>query len=431
MPIFGEIAWTMKEKEIFTIGDAEKMTAPKAFVTMLKPAGSRCNLDCTYCYYLDKAIQYGGKNEAISDELLETYIRQYIEANEVDTVQFCWHGGEPLLLGKDFYRRALALQRKYAGGKRIENNIQTNGLLVDEEWCGLFAENGFLVGISLDGPQDIHDAFRLTRDGHPTFEKVMHAIALFRRHGVEFNTLSVVSSLCGKRGGEIYRFLRDKVKSRYMQFLPAVEHVVERPGFRRPVIVSPETEDAYLAPWSVSAEDYGRFLCDIFDEWVIRDVGQVFVQMFDATLAQWCGVQPGVCSMCETCGDALVVERNGDVYSCDHFVYPEYLLGNIKDTPLKDIYSSRRRLQFGLAKRNTLPAECLRCRFYFACRGECPKHRFAIGSDGYRKNSLCEGLYAYFNHVEPYMDYMKSLLLQKQAPSWVMPFARHRMGLPF
>ena len=246
----------MKEKEIFTIGDAEKMTAPKAFVTMLKPAGSRCNLDCTYCYYLDKAIQYGGKNEAISDELLETYVRQYIEANEVDTVQFCWHGGEPLLLGKDFYRRALALQRKYAGGKRIENNIQTNGLLVDEEWCGLFAENGFLVGISLDGPQDIHDAFRLTRDGHPTFEKVMHAIALFRRHGVEFNTLSVVSSLCGKRGGEIYRFLRDKVKSRYMQFLPAVEHVVERPGFRRPVIVSPETEDAYLAPWSVSAEDY-------------------------------------------------------------------------------------------------------------------------------------------------------------------------------
>lgn len=421
----------MKEKEIFTLGDAERLTAPQAFVTMLKPAGSRCNLDCTYCYYLDKAIQYGGKNEVMDDELLERYIRQYIEANEVDSVQFCWHGGEPLLLGKDFYRKAIALQKKYAAGKRIENNIQTNGTLVDEEWCSLFAENNFLVGISLDGPEDIHDTFRRTRDGRPTFEKVMHAIGLFRSSGVEFNTLSVVSSLCGKRGGEIYRFLRDKVRSRYMQFLPAVEHTVDRAGCRRPVIVSPETEGAYLAPWSVSAEDYGRFLCDIFDEWVIRDVGQVFVQMFDATLAQWCGVQPGVCSMCETCGDALVVERNGDVYSCDHFVYPEYLLGNITRTPLKDIYSSRRRLQFGLDKRNTLPAECLSCRFYFACRGECPKHRFATGEDGCRKNSLCKGLYSYFNHAEPYMDYMKSLLLQKQAPSLVIPFAWHRMGLPF
>ena len=216
-----------------------------------------------------------------------------------------------------------------------------------------------------------------------------------------------------------------------MQFLPAVEHVVDRPDFHRTVIVSPETEGAYPAPWSVSSAGYGKFLCDVFDEWVIRDVGQTYVQMFDATLAQWCGVQPGVCSMCETCGDALVVERNGDVYSCDHFVYPEYLLGNIRENTLKEIYASRRRLEFGLAKRNTLPSECLKCRFYFACRGECPKHRFATGEDGGRKNVLCDGLYAYFNHVEPYMDYMKALLLRKQSPSLVIPFARHKMGLVF
>ncbi len=421
----------MKKKDIFTLEDARKIVAPKSFMTMLKPAGSSCNMDCTYCYYLDKAIQYGGKNAVMDDDLLEIYVRQYIEANEVDTVQFNWHGGEPLLLGKEFYRKALSLQKKYADGKRIENTIQTNGTLVDKEWCELFVSGHFLVGISLDGPQDIHDAFRKSRSGNPSFSKVMEAISMFRSAGVEFNTLSVVSSLCEKRGGEIYRFFRDKVKSRYMQFLPAVEHVVDRPDFHRPVIVSPETEGAYPAPWSVSSAGYGKFLCDVFDEWVIRDVGHTYVQMFDATLAQWCGVQPGVCSMCETCGDALVVERNGDVYSCDHFVYPEYLLGNIRENTLEEIYASRRRLEFGLAKRNTLPSECLKCRFYFACRGECPKHRFATGEDGGRKNVLCDGLYAYFNHVEPYMDYMKALLLRKQSPSLVIPFARHKMGLVF
>ena len=429
--IFVSYPYVMKGKEIFTLEDAEKLVSPVSFVTMLKPAGSSCNLDCTYCYYLDKAVQYGGRNVPMPDDLLEMYIRQYIEANSADTVLFNWHGGEPLLMGKDFYRKALALQKKYADGRKIENTIQTNGTLVDEEWCDLFAENGFLVGISIDGPEDIHDAFRRTRGGGPTFRKVMDAVSMFRSAGVEFNTLSVVNSLCENRGGEVYRFLRDKVKSAYMQFLPAVEHIVDRPDYHRPVIVSPETEGASLAPWSVSAAGYGKFLCDIFDEWVIRDVGRVFVQMFDATLAQWCGVRPGVCSMCETCGDALVVERNGDVYPCDHFVYPEYLLGNIRQTHIKDIYMSRERLQFGLDKRNSLPVECLRCRFYFACRGECPKHRFAVGSDGCRKNSLCEGLYAYFCHSEPYMEYMKSLLLRKQAPSLVIPYARHLMGIRF
>lgn len=257
----------------------------------------------------------------------------------------------------------------------------------------------------------------------------MRAVGLLRDFGVEYNTLSVVNRMCEGRGAEIYRFFRDTVGSRYMQFLPAVEHVVDRPGMRRPAIVSPEHEGARLAEWSVTAKGYGDFLCDVFDRWVVSDVGQCYVQLFEATLAQWCGVPPGVCSMGETCGDALVVEHNGDVYSCDHFVYPEYRLGNIRDTPLSEIYRSRKRRDFGLAKRNALPAECLRCNYYFACRGECPKHRFETGADGCRKNSLCEGLLQYFRHAEPYMDYMRGLLGRNQPLAWVMSFARQRMGL--
>ena len=281
----------MKQKQIFTFRDAEKQVAPAAFSIMLKPAGSACNLDCHYCYYLDKAVQYGGRQAVMDDQLLELCIKQYIRANEVDTVQFCWHGGEPLLLGLDFSRRAMELQRRYADGKRIENTLQTNGTLVDEAWCDLFAANNFLVGLSLDGPGDIHDAFRLTRGGKPTFERVMRTVWMFGRSGVEFNTLSVVNRRCEGRGAEIYRFFRDTVHSKYMQFLPAVEHVVGKPGHHRPLIVPPGHEGARLAGWSVSAEGYGHFLCDVFDEWVVSDVGRCFVQLFDASLAQWCGVR--------------------------------------------------------------------------------------------------------------------------------------------
>lgn len=417
----------MKKRGIATFADAQKEMRPVAFSTMLKPAGSACNLDCSYCYYLDKAIQYGGHEAVMSDELLEEYIRQYITANAVDVVTFCWHGGEPLLLGLDFYRKAVALQQKYAGGKRIDNTLQTNATLINEEWCKFFKENGFLVGVSLDGPQDVHDAFRLDKGGRPTWERVMAAVDLLRRYGVEFNTLSVVNSHCEGRGAEIYRFFKS-IGSRYMQFLPAVEHVVDRKGLARPLIVSPSEEGARLAEWSIGARAYGEFLNDIFDEWVISDVGRYFVQMFDATLAQYCGVQPGVCSMGETCGDCLVVEHNGDVYNCDHFVYPEYLLGNIKEVSLAEIYASSKRFRFGLDKRNTLPKECLGCEFYFACRGECPKHRFDKGEDGEPKNTLCEGLKLYFRHTKPYMEQMRSLLERGQSPAFVMPWARARMG---
>lgn len=419
----------MNPKEIFTFHDAQKQAGPVAFSTMLKPAGSACNLACGYCYYLDKAVQYGGHQAVMSDELLALYVRQYIEANDVGDVTFCWHGGEPLLVGLDFYRKAMALQRRYANGKQIHNTLQTNGLLVDKAWCELFAENRFLIGVSLDGPEDIHDRFRLTRGGAGTFTQVMACIAMLRQSGVEYNTLSVVSRLCEGRGAEIYDFLRNQVQSHYMQFLPAVEHVVSKPGLGRPLIVAPERAGAQLAEWSVTGVGYGDFLCAVFDQWVVSDVGRYFVQLFDATLAQWCGVPPGVCSMGETCGEGLVVEHNGDVYSCDHFVYPDHKLGNIRDTPLAEIYRSRQRVDFGLAKRNALPAECLACDYYFACRGECPKHRFEIGRDGCRKNSLCEGLFRYFRHSAPYMEQMRDLLAQQHSPAEVMSFARRRMGL--
>ncbi len=417
-----------RQKSIYTFADAVKRSGPVAFSTMVKSAGSACNLDCHYCYYLDKALQYGGKQSVMSEELLEEYTKQYIEANDIEDITFCWHGGEPLLLGVDYYRKAIEFQKKYAGNKRIHNTLQTNGLLVNEAWCNFFAENNFLIGISIDGPKDIHDSFRLTKSQQPTFDKVIAAIDMLKGKGVEFNTLSVVNSKCEGRGAEIYNFFKS-LGSRYMQFLPAVEHVVHREGHHRPLIVSPESEGAQIAEWSVSALGYGKFLNDIFDQWVISDVGSYFVQMFDATLANTCGVTPGVCSMCETCGDALVVEHNGDVYSCDHFVYPEYKLGNIAETHLVDIYNSKARIDFGLAKRNSLANECLKCRYYGVCRGECPKHRFDTGRDGYRKSTLCEGLKLFFKHTEPYMEFMRQQISKQQSPAWVMPFAREKMGL--
>ena len=384
-------------KDLFTLQDAVNLAGPRRFGIMIKPAGSTCNLDCSYCYYLDKAVQYGGREAVMSPELLEMLVRQYCEACEADELSFCWHGGEPLLLGLDFFRKAMEFEAKYSGGRKVNNTIQTNGTLLNAEWCRFFAKNGFLVGISLDGPKDIHDSYRLSKSSKPTFDKVMDAVRLLRVYGVEFNTLSVVNARCEGRGAEIYRFFRDIVKSRYMQFLPAVEHVVDMPGYHRPLIVPPGKEGARLAPWSVSAEGYGKFLCDIFDEWSRQDVGHVFVQMFDATLAGWCGVQPGVCSMGETCGENLTIEHNGDVYCCDHFVYPHYLLGNIREHSLREIFDSAARVQFGLDKRNTLPAECLGCEWYRACHGECPKHRFG------KKNYLCDGLRAFYAHVAPAM----------------------------
>lgn len=419
----------MIRENYLTYDEILKRDRPRAFGSMLKPVGSRCNLDCHYCYYLDKEAIYGGHEPCMSEELLEEYIRQYIEGNRVDQVCFTWHGGEPMLAGLEFFRKAIVLQQRYAKGKRIENALQTNGLLLDEEWCRFLRENNFLVGISIDGPQSIHDQNRLDKGGRGTFDRVMQSIELLHRSGVEFNTMTTVNSSSEGRGREVYRFLKS-IGSRFMQFMPVVEHTLTRPDQPRPFIVAPETPQSQLAPWSVSAKGYGEFMCEIFDEWVIRDVGRCYVQLFDVALAQWVGMRPALCAFCDTCGDSLVVEHNGDIYACDHFVYPEYRLGNLKDTTLKAAYASRRQADFGAAKHNLLPEECRRCRYYFACRGECPKHRFSTTVEGESHlNTLCEGYKAFFSHVDPYMRYMAELLRNKKAPAWVMPWARQRMGL--
>ena len=418
-----------------TLDDALRINGPVAFNLMLKPAGSLCNLDCRYCYYLDKSGIYGGREPKMSEQMLESVIREYIKANDVDRVSFNWHGGEPLILGLDFYRKAIEFEKKYADGKTVKNTLQTNGTLLSREWAEFFHKNGFLIGISIDGPQDIHDSFRRDKGGTPTFSRVIEGISLLHTGGVEFNTMSTVNSRSEGRGLEVYQFLKS-LGSRFMQFMPVVEHVKYplRPDGRpdrkaRPFIVDPSEPGAYLAPWSVDSLAFGQFLIDIFDYWVRSDIGRYFVNVFDSALANWCGVLPGTCAYAQTCGGNAVIEHNADLYSCDHFVYPEYKLGNIAQTPLDEIYRTAKRREFGLNKRNTLPTECLRCKFYFACRGECPKHRFDRGADGSPKNSLCEGLKIYFRHVEPYMEYMRDLLSNQQAPAWVMPFARKRMGL--
>ena len=360
---------------------------------MVKPVGSICNHGCSYCYYLPTSALYQSDGGVMEDGVLEACVRQSIEACDGDVVSFCWHGGEPLLAGLPFFRRAVQLQKRYAGSKRIDNSLQTNGLLVDDSWCRFFRDNEFLIGISIDGPKDIHDKFRKVHSGVSSFDAVIRAITLFKRYRVEFNTLSVVSSLSEGRGVEIYRFFRNTVGSRFMQFLPAADRQL---------------------PWAVSAEGYGRFLTDIFDEWVRRDVGEYFVQMFDATLAGWYGITPGVCTVNDCCNDSLVVEHNGDVYSCDHFVKSGLLLGNIRESSLKELFDSPGRVSFSRSKTASLPEECRECRYFFACHGECPEHRV----NG--RNVLCEGLKVYFSHVAPAMDGMKELLLRRRSPAEIM-----------
>ena len=406
--------------------DAQRLTRPTAFTTMIKPVGSLCNLDCDYCYYLGKADLYGGHQPKMSDELLERYISQYIEAVQVPTVTFCWHGGEPLLAGIDFYEKAVALQNRYRGTKQIENSLQTNGLLINPDWCDFFRENNFLIGLSIDGPKDIHDAYRHDRGGHPTFDRVMRGLEMMSVSGVEYNTLSTINNRCAGQGKRVYQFMRSV--SKYMQFLPVVEHTLPTPSGRA-AIVPPGTEGAKAAPWSITPKAFGKFICDVFDEWVINDVGERFVQLFDITLAQWYGVQPGLCAFCPTCGDGLVVEHNGDVYMCDHFVYPEYRLGNIGTEHLADMQRKPELFRFGLEKRNSLPSDCRRCEYLFACRGECPKHRFATTRRGEKGlNALCEGYKHFFEYTAPYMQQMRHLLEQGFEAKHIIPWARQRRG---
>lgn len=386
---------------------------------MVKPAGSLCNLRCKYCYYLEKGRLYAGqKNQVISDQTLETFIKEYIEAQTTPSVLFSWHGGETLMRPVAFYRRALELQQKYARGRRIDNTIQTNATLLTDEWCRFFRDNNFLVGVSIDGPQEFHDEYRRTATGRPTFHKVMQGIRMLNRYGVEWNALAVVNDYNADYPLDFYHFFKD-IGCRYIQFTPIVERMAKRADG---LTLAPGMEEGgTLADFSVTPEQWGRFLCDIFDEWVRNDVGTYFIQIFDATLANWAGVQPGLCSLAKECGHAGVMEFNGDVYSCDHFVYPEHLIGNIASHTITEMMYGEKQREFARMKHERLPQQCRECPVEFACHGECPKNRFVrdrYGNPGL--NYLCQGYRQFFEHVRPYMDFMKAELDAQRPPSNVM-----------
>ncbi len=416
------------KKRAILFTDALKLRRPTAFNVMLKPIGSVCNLNCTYCYYLEKKKLYAGRNDfKMTEELLEEFTKQYIQSNEVPVVTFTWQGGEPTLMGLDFFKKAIELQKKYAGGKRIDNAFQTNGTRLNDDWCKFFKDNNILVGISIDGAEHNHDRYRKTASGGPTFKSVMKGIELLQKHRVEFNTLSVVNDYNVHYAQETYRFLK-AIGSVFMQFLPVVERFADNISDDSLKLVSNDYKDrAKLTSWSVNGRDYGKFLITIFDEWVRNDVGRYYVQIFDATLANWVGEMPGVCVYAETCGDALVMEHNGDVYSCDHFVYPEFYLGNILEKPLIEMVKSQAQFDFGIRKRSSLPRQCLRCEYLFACHGECPKHRIDLSEDGEPGlNHLCEGFKMFYKHVTPYMDFMAEELRNKRAPANVMQWIRNK-----
>ncbi|WP_018108809.1 anaerobic sulfatase-maturation protein [Bacteroides propionicifaciens] len=392
---------------------------------MVKSVGSVCNLACDYCYYLEKSNLYKDtSNHILSDELLEKFIKEYIESQTMPEVLFTWHGGETLMRPLSFYQKAMELQKKYAGGRRIDNCIQTNGTLLNDAWCEFFKQNNWLVGISIDGPQEFHDEYRKNKQGLPSFVKVMRGINLLKKHGVEWNALAVVNDFNADYPLDFYNFFKE-IGCKYIQFTPIVERILNHNDGRHLATVQ-ANESAKLADFSVSPKQWGNFICTIFDEWIKEDVGSVFIQLFDATLANWIGEQPGVCTMAKTCGHAGVMEFNGDVYSCDHYVFPEYKLGNIHSKSLVEMMYSERQQKFGQDKFTKLPSQCKSCDYLFACNGECPKNRFARTKDGEPGlNYLCQGYYQFFDHVAPYMDFMKKELLNKRAPSNVMDAVRN------
>ena len=427
-----------------------------AFHVMTKPIGAICNIDCKYCYYLEKENLYPDKkNFRMTDAVLENYVRQYIEAQSVPEIAFAWQGGEPTLLGVDFFRRAVAFQKKYCPpGKKTTNALQTNGTLLNAEWCEFFRENGFLIGLSIDGPRDLHDYYRVDKGGAPTFDKVMRGLELLKQHRVEYNTLTVVNRQNSRRPLDVYRFLKQH-GSGFMQFIPLVERVGDGSAFAEPpdpagavvrASVPAHIDSAKgasaehtragtearttspVTPWSVESNQFGEFLCQIFDEWVRNDIGAVYIQLFEVQLAVWMGLPAALCVFAETCGAAMAMEHNGDLYSCDHYVYPQYKLGNIIETPIAELVNSTAQKKFGTDKRDTLPKYCRECEVRFACNGECPKHRFIKTPDGEEGlNYLCAGYKRFFKHVDPYMKQMVELLrAQKPASLLMTQLARQR-----
>ncbi len=392
------------------------------FHVLAKPIGPICNLDCKYCFYLEKESLYPQVEKwAMREEVLDSYIRQYIEAHDSAVVSFAWQGGEPTLLGVEYFRRLVQIQKKYANGKRIQNAFQTNGVLLNDDWAALFKENEFLIGLSIDGPRELHDTYRVDKGGQPTFDKVMRGMETLKRNGVEFNTLTTVHAGNADHPLEVYRFLKEN-GSGYLQFIPIVERIARQVTSDGLQLISPDFSGAArVAPWSVEPRQFGRFLCAIFDEWVRNDVGRYYVQLFDVSLETWSGMEASLCVFRKKCGDALAIEHSGDLYSCDHFVYPKNRLGNIMDSPMAELAGSEQQRQFGDAKESTLPRYCRECDVRFACNGECPKHRFLTTPDGEAGlNYLCAGYKMFFRHVDPYMRFMAAELAAQRAPANVM-----------
>ncbi|MFQ7112583.1 anaerobic sulfatase-maturation protein [Hallella bergensis] len=394
---------------------------------MLKPVGAHCNMACDYCYYLEKSNLYAQvPRHVMSEELLERFTKEYIESQTMNQVLFTWHGGETMMRPVSFYRKAIEFQKRYANGRQIDNVIQTNGTLLTDEWCEFLKENRWLVGISIDGPQEFHDEYRSTRTGKPTWTKVMQGIRLLKKHGVEWNAMAVVNDFNADYPLEFYNFFKENGCT-YLQFAPIVERLVEHADGRHLAHLK-DGGDAPLADFSITAEQWGTFLCSIFDEWVRHDVGKTYVQLFDATLANWVGVAPGVCILAKECGHAGVMEFNGDIYSCDHFVFPEYKLGNIYQQSIIEMLYGEQQSRFSMLKHQSLPRQCKECEFEFACHGECPKNRFI--NDRYGNvglNYLCKGYLKYFKHVAPYMDFMKKEYQNQRPPANVMDAIRNGM----
>ncbi len=398
------------------------MTPGSAFHVMAKPTGAKCNLSCDYCFFLKKEELYPGSSFRMSDEVMERYIRQTIEAHRAPRVTIAWQGGEPTLMGLDFFRQVVEIEKKYARpGMQIENTLQTNGVLLDAKWCRFLRENHFLVGLSLDGPKHLHDAYRHDKTGGSVFNRVIRAAKLMQKHRVEFNILCTVNAANSQHPTEVYRFFRDELKTPFLQFIPIVEV---------------DTTSSYVTNRSVRPEQYGRFLIDIFDEWVSRDVGQMFVLFFDGVLAAYLRGQSSLCVLRPTCGDGVALEHNGDVYSCDHFVEPAHLLGNITETQLADLVGSEKQQRFGRAKSDTLPKYCKQCQYLFTCHGECPKNRVLSMPDGEPGlNWLCPGLKAFFRHTEKHMNVMAALLQQGRPAGDIMQIqstdkGRHILAAP-
>ncbi|MEI6892466.1 MAG: anaerobic sulfatase maturase [Pontiella sp.] len=396
---------------------------PQSFHVMTKPIGPRCNLDCTYCFYLEKENLFPkDENYAMSDEVLEAYVRNYIRSQYTSEVNFAWQGGEPTLMGLDFFRKVVAVQRRYAGGRTVRNSFQTNGTRLDDQWCEFFARENFLIGLSLDGPAPIHNRYRVDKAGAGSFDQVLQALELLKKWRVEFNTLTCVTRHSPENAVEIYTFLK-KQGVTFMQFIPIVERAGDRTAHEMgldlavpPDLRAEEYADAMM-PWSVSSEGFGQFLCRIFDEWVKEDVGRIFVNIFDVALGAWCGQESSLCTFSKCCGQAVAMEHDGGVYACDHYVYPDYFLGNIKDKSLEEMIFSKEQVKFGQDKWDALPRDCLTCEFLFACNGECPKHRFLKTPDGESGlNYLCASYKKFFKHIEPTMQKMEALV-QKGHPA--------------